>query len=76
MTYCKKLYELRTKNKLTQEEVANILNTTKQAYNRYENGKRKLNIEDLTKLSIFYNVTTDYILGLTTYTNTNEINFK
>ncbi len=64
MNYTKRLYDLRTDNDLTQEDVARILNTTKQNYGRYENGKRKLNIEDLITLSKFYKVSTDYILCL------------
>lgn len=64
MEYIKKLYDLRTDNDLKQEDVAKILNTSKQNYGRYENGKRKLSIEDLIKLSKFYHVSTDYILGL------------
>lgn len=64
MKYYKRLYDLRTDNDLTQEKVAKILNTSKQTYGRYENGQRKLSIEDLIKLAEFYNVSTDYILGL------------
>lgn len=69
MDYCRRLYNLRTDHDLTQEQVAQILNTSKQTYGRYENGTRKLSIEDLIKLAQYYNVTTDYILGLS-----NDIN--
>lgn len=65
MKYYKRLYDMRTNRDLTQEDVARILHTTKQSYGRYENGLRKLTIEDLIKLAEFYNVSTDYILGLT-----------
>ena len=64
MNYTKRLYNLRTDNDLTQKDVARILNTTKQNYGRYENGKRKLSIDDLITLSKFYKVSTDYILCL------------
>lgn len=63
--YNKRLYDLRTDKDLTQEDIAKILNTSKQSYGRYENGTRKLSIEDLIKLAQFYQVSTDYILGLT-----------
>ncbi len=56
--------DLRTDNDLTQEEAARVPNITKQNYGRYENGKRKLNIDDLITLSKFYKVSTDYILCL------------
>lgn len=65
MKYYKRLYDLRTDRDLRQQDVADILDTSKQSYGRYENGTRKLSIEDLIKLAKFYNVSTDYILGLT-----------
>lgn len=40
MTYYPRLKDLREDNDLTQEEVATILNTTYQYYNKYETGKR------------------------------------
>lgn len=65
MNYTKRLYDLRTDNDYRQEDVANFLQITKQAYGMYENGKRNLSIEYLIKLSNFYGVSTDFILGLT-----------
>lgn len=65
MPYKKRMYELRIDNDLRQEDVAKVLNTTKQNYGMYEKGKRKISVEDLIKLSKYYNVSVDYILGLT-----------
>lgn len=65
MSYIKRLYDLRTDNDYRQEDIADYLKITKQAYGMYENGKRNLPIEYLVKLSEFYNVSTDYILNLT-----------
>ena len=65
MNYTKRLYDLRIDNDYRQEDVANFLNITKQAYGMYENGKRNLPIEYLVKLSEFYCVSTDFILNLT-----------
>lgn len=65
MDYTKRLYDLRVDNDLKQEDVANILKITKQAYGMYENKKRGLPIESLITLCKFYNVSSDYILGLT-----------
>ena len=65
MNYTKRLYGLRVDNDYRQEDVANFLNITKQAYGMYENGKRNLPIEYLVKLSEFYGVSTDFILHLT-----------
>lgn len=63
-TVQKALYDLRTDKDLKQEDVAKILQITKQAYGYYENGKRQLPIEALYKLCVFYDVSADYILGL------------
>ena len=65
MHYTKRLYDLRTDHDYRQEDVADYLKITKQAYGMYENGKRNLSIDYLIKLSEFYNVSTDYILCIT-----------
>ncbi len=65
MNYTKRLYDLRIDNDYSQEDIANYLRITKQAYGMYENGKRNLPIECLVKLSEFYGVSTDFILNLT-----------
>ncbi|MBQ9914298.1 MAG: helix-turn-helix transcriptional regulator [Clostridia bacterium] len=64
MDYTKRLYDLRIDNDLKQEDVARVLKITTQAYGMYENKKRSLPIESLITLCKFYNVTSDYILGL------------
>ncbi len=64
MDYKKRLYDLRIDNDLRQEDIANILKISGQAYGMYENGKRGLPVDVLITLSKFYNVSTDYILGL------------
>ncbi|MBR2877455.1 MAG: helix-turn-helix transcriptional regulator [Clostridia bacterium] len=72
MDYKKRLYDLRIDNDLRQEDVANFLKITKQAYGMYENGKRNLPIEHLVRLSDYYNVSTDFILNLTNIPQRNE----
>ncbi|MBQ7116587.1 MAG: helix-turn-helix transcriptional regulator [Clostridia bacterium] len=64
MDYTKRLYDLRIDNDLKQEDVAKVLKITTQAYGMYENKKRSLPIDSLITLCKFYNVTSDYILGL------------
>ena len=65
MTYVQRIRDLREDMDITQEEVAKILNTTQGYYSKYELGIRKLPIDHLITLCKFYNVTADYILGLT-----------
>lgn len=64
MAYYKRLRDLREDNNYTQGDIAKILFTTQPQYYRYESGMRDLPCELLVILAKFYNVSTDYILGL------------
>jgi len=59
-----RMKELRIDKGLTQIEVANILQVSRVVYNRYENNKREMPAELIVKLSKFYNISSDYLLGL------------
>ena len=61
----KKIRDLREDNDLTQKELAKTLNCSQQVYSNYELGQRDIPTDILIKLSKFYSVSTDYILGLT-----------
>lgn len=65
MQYLKRLKDLREDNDLKQEDIAKVLNITRQQYQLYESGKRKLPIDKLIDICEFYNVSADYILGFT-----------
>lgn len=58
------LRELREDRDLSQQHIAKLLNTDTSYYGKYERGIRPLPIEHLKKLALFYNISTDYILGL------------
>ena len=59
-----RLKNLREGRNLKQAEVAEYLSISQQSYSRYENGKRELPIYYLEPLSKLYNVSTDYLLGV------------
>lgn len=61
----KRLKDTREDRDLKQETVANHLNITRQQYQLYESGKRKIPIDKFKDLCQFYNITADYFLGLT-----------
>lgn len=67
MPNLKRLVELRKENGFTQQYVADYLKIDRSNYSKYELGKLEINIEMLIALSKLYNVSTDYILGLTDY---------
>ena len=58
-----KLRELREFKRLTQADVAEILQITREAYAMYESNKRQMNYESLCIVADFFDVTTDYLLG-------------
>ena len=58
-----KIVELRKRNKLTQSELANKIGVTRSALSQYEIGTRNPDYEILQKMSIFFEVSTDYLLG-------------
>ena len=60
-----KIRDLREDRDLKQREVAQYLNCSQRVYSNYELGQRDIPTEILIKLSAFYNVSTDYLLGLT-----------
>ena len=60
----KRVRDLREDKDLTQKEIAKALNCSQQVYSNYELGQRDIPTDILIKLSQFYNVSVDYILGL------------
>lgn len=57
------LRKIRTQKGLTQQEVADALQCSSTVYARYERGEREPSIEVLLRLSSFFDVTVDYLLG-------------
>lgn len=57
------LLELRKKNNLTQDELAEKLFITRQAVSRWESGETTPNIETLKLLSTLFNVSINTLLG-------------
>lgn len=60
-----RLKDLREDKDLLQKDVAKILNMSQTGYSKYEVGTNDIPTNVLIKLSYFYNVSVDYILGLT-----------
>ena len=63
MNIGKNLKKLRKQNKYTQEDIAKVLNISRQAYCRYENDQREVPLDALCLLADFYEESTDSILG-------------
>lgn len=63
--YFRRLEDLRIDADMTQQEIADILKCKREVYRRYEKGIHELPVWALIELAKYYNVSTDYILGLT-----------
>lgn len=59
-----RILELRTNHGLSQEALSVIIDTTQQSVSRMENHTQSININALIRMSEYFNVTTDYILGI------------
>lgn len=73
-----RLKELREDHDLTQQQIADVLNITRQNYSRWETAEKIIPLKHLNTLTNFYNVSLDYITGISNnknYTSSNkEIN--
>lgn len=65
MNYRERIKNVREDMDLTQAEVGKILNKSQQGYNHIEVGRSELKIEDLILLCKFYDLSADYLIGLT-----------
>jgi len=64
MNYYKRLKDIREDNDLTQEDIAQLLETTRQQVGKWENGTQMMGVDKYIKLAQYYNVSVDYLLGL------------
>lgn len=60
-----RIEDLRIDSDRTQAEIANFLGCQREVYRRYEKGTRQIPVDMLIQLSRLYNVSIDYIVGLT-----------
>ncbi len=60
-----RLYDLREDADLRQKDVAEALTISTQQYSLYERGEREIPFHHVITLAKFYNVSIDYIAGLT-----------
>lgn len=65
MQYTQRLEDLRKDKDLTQEQVAKLLDLKREQYRRYETGINEVKASFIIKICKLYNVSADYILGLT-----------
>lgn len=72
----KRLKAARLNKKLTQQELANRLKTTKGTISNYENGHSTPSNEMLKELALVLEISTDYLLGVTNSTNSASLDLS
>lgn len=60
-----RIRNLRVDNDLTQQKVADYLHVKRNTYSQYEIGVLNYPVKVLIKLALLYNVSIDYLVGLT-----------
>ncbi|MBR5783060.1 MAG: helix-turn-helix transcriptional regulator [Clostridia bacterium] len=65
MEYYKRIKQVRLQHNETQQQLAALLETSQQAYLKYEKGINEMPIRRIIKLCQHYNLSADYLLGLT-----------
>ena len=64
MKYAERIRALREDNDKTQSEIATLLKVGQRTYCDYELGKTRIPVDSLIVLAKFYNVSMDYICGV------------
>lgn len=62
--FCEKLKELRLENGLSFEEMSKRINISNATICRWENGLNDIKSDELIIVAKFFNVSTDYLLGM------------
>lgn len=68
-----RLSQLRHEKRLKQQELAAQLYISKSSISTYERGAREPTYELLVKFARFFNVTTDYLLGISNRRHSNKL---
>ena len=60
-----RIRDLRNDRGLTQQQIAELLNVSQNTYSQYEIGTSRFPLDTVVKLAEFYEVSVDYLVGLT-----------
>ncbi len=68
-----RIRDIREDRDITQREIAELLLCDQSLYSKYERGEREIPLRYLIKLAQFYNVSLDYLAGMSDEEITNSI---
>ena len=63
MTFGEKIKKLRESKDITQEDLAKLLTVDRSTVGKWENDSSKPDYEKLLKIAVYFNVSTDFLLG-------------
>ena len=69
MNYNERIREIREDSDLTQQNIADLLHVGQRTYSDYESGKTRIPVDSLIILAKYYNVSMDYISGVSNIKN-------
>lgn len=69
MKYAERIRALREDNDFNQTQIAELLNVGQKTYSDYELGKIRIPIDSIIVLAKYYNVSLDYICGVSDIKN-------
>lgn len=76
MTFGERLYELRKDKNISQEELADLLDVSRQSISKWENDKAYPEMTRLLFMSDFFNVSLDYLMRGVEETTQDNITYK
>ena len=65
MDVAENLRKIRLEKGYSQMDIAEVLDTTQQQYSKYEVGVNEIPVRHIITLCKFYNISSDWLLGLT-----------
>lgn len=68
-----KIKELRKNSKITQAELSDSINIGQSTLANFENGKRTIPVDIIIELARYFNVSADYLLGLSNSPDAKEV---
>ena len=60
-----RIQDLRTDADMSQKQLSEILHISQRSYSHYETGSRNIPVEMLIRLANYYDISVDYLVGLT-----------
>ena len=69
----KNLKLLRTKQNISQQQLADVIGVSQQSVNKYENHSVEPDIDTIIKIADYFSVTVDYLIGRTEIQQTIDI---